>query len=83
MGGQRRCYYSGHKIIEMDFANFTRQEIMEYECNAPIKPEACPGCCAMRRPQWVKRSLGGRGSGCWQWSLIYPHHTRVDRKEAA
>jgi hypothetical protein len=71
-----KCWYGGHMLRDMDYANFTPQEIREYEGGRP-KPERCQGCDAMRRPQWVRRSLGGRGSGCWQWSLVFPHHTVV------
>jgi len=60
-----RCWYSGHEIVGMRFANFTRQEIRDYERQIGIKsePEKCHACDAMRTPQWVKRSLGPRGSG--------------------
>lgn len=70
------CWYSGHELAEMEFANFTRQEIRQHDGGDP-KPEKCHACNAMRSPRWVKRSLGGRGSGCWQWSLIFPHHATV------
>ena len=79
----RKCWYGGHEIIDMAYANWTRQEIREDEAmRGPREPEACSGCGAMRTPQWVKRSLGGPGSGCWQWSLIYPHHTPVAKRPA-
>lgn len=73
----KRCFYS-EVLAEMQYANFTKAELLQY---APReKPEPCPYCGAIRTPQWVKRSLGGRGSGCWQWSLIFPRH--LQRKHA-
>ena len=69
-----KCWYGGHVLAEMCYANFYRADIAQHE---NPKPEKCRGCEAMRTPIWVKRSLGGRGSGCWQWSEVYPHHTTV------
>jgi hypothetical protein len=39
-----KCWYAGHSIVEMRFANFTRKEIRESEKHAGIesKPEKCP-----------------------------------------
>ena len=75
---KRKCSYGGHEILDMEFANFSRQEIREREQRyGKQEPEKCPACDAVRTPQWVKRNLGGPGSGCWQWSLIFPHHNQV------
>lgn len=77
-----KCWYGGMAITEMEFANFTRQEIRDYERARHVdqSPVKCNGCHAVRKLQWVKKNLGGRGSGNWQWSLIFPHHNKVDRQ---
>jgi len=77
---KRKCWYGGRAVVETEFPNWTRQEIREYEerRGTQEEPEKCGGCNARRKLQWVKRSLGGRGSGNHQWSLIFPRHTRVE-----
>lgn len=74
-----KCWYGGKEVASMEFANFTRQEIAEYERSRHVdqSPVKCSGCNAVRKLQWVKKSLGGPGSGCWQWSLIFPYHNKV------
>lgn len=74
---KRVCIHSGYVLAEMCCANFTRQEVLKYEPRP--RPERCACCGAVRRPQWVRRNLGGPSSGCWQWSLIFPWHTTVNR----
>lgn len=79
-----KCWYGGKEIASMEFANWTIDEIRQYERERHVNndPEPCHGCGAKRKLQWVKRSLGGPGSGCWQWSLIFPHHNQVKRKDS-
>jgi ssDNA-binding Zn-finger/Zn-ribbon topoisomerase 1 len=68
------CRYSGHKLAEMMYANFTEAELLD--ATKEEEPVTCPRCGAVRKPRWRKRTLGGRGSGCWQWDLVFPHHTQ-------
>jgi len=78
---RQKCSGGGHELADTLYANFTMAEIKRYERGREEQPEECRSCGAVRKPVLVKRSLGGRGSGCWQWSLIFPYHSRVDRKE--
>ena len=68
-------------MLFMEYANWTIEEIRDYEQRPEeLDPVPCGGCAASRKLMWVKRPLGGRSSGSWQWSLIYPYHAVVQRK---
>lgn len=76
---KHKCHRSGAVLAEMEYANFTRVELSR--CTPALEAEKCSACGSVRKPVWVKRSLGGRDSGCWQWSLIFPYHNSVKEEQ--